>query len=274
MLGLGSAHFLFFAALYVRKLAARPMVLFEDMTNPAARAGVAAAAMSMMLLAAALLPFGISVPQVWWIGVILQIGASAIVCHAIWRDAPEHRQFSPFQYLTFVGPIVGPIAGIPLGYVRESIWLTFAALVAFVVITFGNGWQMKRTGIALNLRPTLAIFLASNCLFAISFGLLGFDGAFALFYGISNLVALILLLRVRWLIRGGWSPIWASFTFPAASFVNLQVLATEKGAGVWAEIGVYAGITVATPLILLIAYRFVLMWVTGELSDVTEAAVA
>lgn len=274
LLGLSTVFFLFFFLFYLRKLIARPSVLFEDMTNPAARAGVAAAAMSMMLLAAALLPFGLSVPQVWWTGVILQIGASAIVCHAIWREPPESRHFTPFQYLTFVGPIVGPIAGIPLGYVVESILLSLAALVPYVAITIGYSWRMLKAPPPLALRPTLAIFLAPNCLFAISFGLLGLDWAFFLFYWVANVVAFVLLLLVPWMIKGGWSPVWASFTFPTAAFLQVQVMAVAKGSGFLAIVGVYAGLAIATPVILIIAYRFVLMWVTGDLAERTMAAKA
>lgn len=274
LLAFASAYFLYFLAFYLRKLLARPAVLLEDMTSPPARAGVAAAAMSMMLLAAALLPLGVSVPQVWWTGVILQIGASAVVCHAIWRDPPERRQFSPFQYLTFVGPVIGPIAGIPLGYLTESLLLTLAALAAFVIITLGYGIRLMHSRPPVHLRPSLVIFLAPNCLFAISFGLLEMNWAFIAFYWAANATALALLLLAPWLIRGGWTPVWASFTFPIAAFVHVQILAVAKGAGAWAVVGVYSGLAIATPLILVIAYRFAMLWITGELAEQTGASKA
>jgi len=231
LLGLGCAYYLFFLICYLCKLVARPMVLFEDSTIPPARAGIAAMAMSMMLLAAALLPFGISAPFVWWAGVIAQIGASAIGVYAIWHDPPEAKQFSTFQYLIFVGPVVGPIAGIRLGYVTESIVLTLAALVAYVIITIGLALQMRRQRPPVPLRPSLAIMLAPVCLFATSFGLLGVDWAFVGFYWASMVVAGGLILLVPWMIKGGWSPVWASFTFPLAAFLQVQVMAFAKFGG-------------------------------------------
>jgi len=272
LLGFATAFFLFFLFFYLRKTLTRPKVLFEDMTNPAARAGVAAAAMSMMLLAAALLPFGISVPQVWWAGVILQIAASAIVVRAIWKDPPERRSFTPFQYLTFVGPIVGPVAGVPLGHVTESIVLTFAALPAYLIITIGCAISLRRSRPPIKLRPSLFIFLAPNCLFAISFDLLDFEIAFFVFYWVANITAFVLLLLIPWLIRGGFGPVWASFTFPSAAFVHVQILAMDHGAGLLALIGVYAGLAIATPLILVITYRIAMLWVTGALAEQTLAA--
>jgi len=274
LLGLSCAYYLYFLAFYFRKLASRPLVLFEDMKSPPARAGVAAAAMAMMLLAAALLPFGISAPFIWWTGVIMQIGASAIGCYAIWCDPPEIREFTTFQYLTFVGPVVGPVAGIPLGYVTESILLALAALVPFFIITVGYALRMLRTLPPVRLRPSLAIFLAPNCLFALCFGSLGIDWAFQLFFWIVECVAFGLLLITPWMVAGGWSPVWAAFTFPIAVFLQVQVLAVDKGMGHLGFVGIYASLIVGTPLILYIVYRSTMSWVTGELAEKSGAATA
>ncbi len=272
-LGGGMAYYLYFLLFYLRKLAARPAVLFEDMRTAPARAGIAAMGMSMMLLAAALLPFGVSVPQVWWTGVIMQIAASVIVLHALWVEPPEKRHFSTFQYLTFVGPVVGPFAGIPLGYVWESWALTLAALVPYAVITAGLAVKLLR-GILPPppLRPSLAIFLAPNCLFGTSFGMLGWEAGYHFFYWVASLTALVLVFAAPWMMKGGWSPVWASFTFPIGAFLNLQVLALHKGAGLPAELGAWAAMIIGTPLITAIVWRTNMAWVTGELAERTQAA--
>lgn len=274
ILGFATAYFLWFLALYLVKTLSRPKVVLEDLVLAPARAGIAAAAMCMMLLAAALMPLGIAVAQVWWCGVLLQIAASAAVCWAIWQEAPALRQFSPFQYLSFVGPVVGPIAGVPLGYVTESLLLTLAAFGAFVVITLGYGRRLLQAPLAVKMRPALVIFLSPNCLFAISFALLGFETGFWVFYWLSSLVALGFVLSATWLTQGGWSPAWASFTFPVTAFVQVQIIAVQMGAGAPAMAGVFVGLALATPLVLIIAFRFTVEWITGELAEKTEAAIA
>jgi tellurite resistance protein len=274
LLGLSTAFYVYFLAMYLAKLVARPGALFDDMKVAPARAGVAAIAMAMMLLAAALLPFGISVPQVWWTGVVLQIAASAVVLHAIWREPAQTRSFTPFQYLTFVGPIVGPVAGIPLGYVTESILLAYAALVSFVVITIGYGRKLIRVRPPIPLRPSLVIALAPLSLFALCFGQLGNDPMFWLFYWAAWGLALVLLALARWLTKGGWTPIWGAFTFPIATFANVQVMALAKGGGGIATFGIYAGLVIGTPLILYVVYKAVLAWVTGDLAKKSGASVA
>jgi len=274
MLGFSTAFFLYFLVFYLAKLAARPNVLFEDMTLPPARAGVATLAMSMMLLAAALLPFDISVPQVWWTGVVLQIAATAIVMHAIWKEPPEERSFTPFMYVTFVGPVVGPLAGIPLGYIWESVVLALAAMVPFLIITVGYTLKLMRVRPNQPLRPALAIYLAPVSLFAQCFGLLGVEWAFWLFYYWGWVVALILLGLGPWLTEDGWTPIWGAFTFPIATFANVQVLAISMGATVAGPLGLWAALSVGTPLIFYIVYRSTMAWVTGELSEKSGAAIA
>lgn len=274
LLGLSTGFFIWFLAFYLRKLVARPMVLFEDMRTPAARAGIAAMAMSMMILAAALLPLNLSVPQVWWTGVAMQIAASAIVLYATWKDPPEKRHFSIFQYLTFVGPVVGPIAGIPLGYVWESYWLTMAALVAYVIVTVGIVLTFSKNSVAGPLRPSMMISLAPVSLFALSYGGLGYDWAFAVFYWLGTVIAVVLVLLVPWMVRGGYTPVWASFTFPLAAFINVEIMAVSKGYGIFATYGVYAGLAIGTPLIVWIAYRSIMAWVTGELARNSGAAIA
>lgn len=272
ILGVGSAFFVYYTAFYAIKIMSSPKVLLADMVSAPGRAGIAAGAMSMMMLAAALLPLGLAVPQIWWTGVIMQIGASGLGCLAILREPPEQRGFSPFQYLTFVGPVVGPIAGIELGYIWQSMALTLAALLAYVVITIGYARRLFRQRPPQAMRPKLMIILAPICLFAISFGLLGVDWMFWIFYVASCIAALVLIPMLPWMMKGGWTPVWAAFTFPLAAFLNLQVMAVAKGGGMPALIGIWVMLGIATPLILGIVYRSVLAWVTGELAIKSGAA--
>ena len=274
MLALSLAFFLWYLFFYFVKVALRPSVVMEDLHSPPARAGMAAAAMCMMLLAAALLPLGFYVPLVWWTGVAMSIFATVVVLLAILRDPPEKRHFSTFQYYTFVGPVVGPIAGIELGYVRESVILINAALVAWLIVTAGIILTWRRDPPPPALRPSIMIFLAPPCLFALGYGHLGWEGFFTLFYWLSNITAAVLVAMLPWMMRGGYSPVWAAFTFPIAAFLDLQVFALTKGYGWYAQVGVWVGLIIGTPLILWICYRFMLDWVTGDLTRRSHGAIA
>jgi tellurite resistance protein len=274
LLAASTGYFLWFFGFYLAKIIARPAVLFEDMRSPSARACIAAMAMSMMLLALALLPFNVYVPQVWWTGVVLQIVASAIVLRAIWQDPPEKRHFSTFQYLTFVGPVIGPFTGVPLGYIWQSYWLIMASLVAYVIVTIGIFVTLKRDPIPKHLRPSITIFLAPICLFALGFDALGYHQVFEYFYWASNVVAVALLVLTPWMMRGGYTPVWASFTFPVAAYLNVQIVGMANGFGTFAMVATYAAMAIGTPMIFYMVYRTVMEWVTGDLAKKSHAATA
>lgn len=273
LLGLSTAFFLYYLAFYMAKLIGRPGVLMEDLRLPPLRAGIAAIPMSLMLLAAALVPFGISARQVWWVGVVLQYATIFAVIVAILRDPPEKRAFSSFLYLVFVGPIVGPIAGIKLGYVTESYWLSMMALAAFVVIFIGVSRQLLKALPQQPLRPAIAIVLSPLSLFALAYGQLDMMVWFAVFYWLSWACFFLLVALLPWMTKGGWTPMWGALTFPFAAFANMQVLAVAKGYGFVAEVGVILGLAVATPIIFYIIYRSSMAWVTGALSEKSGAAV-
>lgn len=274
LLGAATAFYMFFLALYLVKVAARPAVLLEDMKTPPARGGIAALAMAMILLAAALLPFGLHVPEVWITGIVLLFVQVIVVLRAILAEAPQTRSFSPFQYMTFVGPVVAPVAGIPLGFATASFWLAMFALVTFTIITVGYGRKLIKIRPPVPLRPSLAIALAPVSLFGLTFGMLDMEAAFLAAYGLAWLLALALLVCGPWMTQGGWTPVWGAFTFPVATFTNLQVLALAKGMGTLALVGIWAGLAVGTPLILFILYRTGMAWITGELAKKSGAATA
>lgn len=274
MLGVSTAYFLFFAVSFVAKILARPSVVFDDLKMPPARAGFAAFPMSIMLLAAALLPLGVQVPLVWWTGVGVYYIATGLVTWSIFKGGPEARKFSPFHYLAFVGPIVGPIAGIPLGYVTASFWLAMAAMIPYIAITLGYGFRLTKVLPPMPLRPSLVIVLAPTSLFALAFGGLEIEWAFTLFYWMSVALAVAMLVFSMWLTEGGFTPIWGGFTFPLATFINLNIYAVSKGMGVVATAGMFAGFIIGTPLILYIVWKSSTAWIKGDLSKKTGAAVA
>jgi tellurite resistance protein len=272
LLGLSTAFMVFFLAMYVAKTVKRPRVVWEDMSSAHGRGGIATIPMSLMLLTAALLPFNVSVPEVWWAGVVLQVITILLSAATLIKSPATERRFSPFQYLSFVGPVIAPIAGVPLGFRTASFWLVMFALVAWVVISIGYGRRLLFARPPMPLRPSLAIVLAATSLMAIAFSLLGMPWAFHLFYWIAFGLALALLLSARWLAGNGWTPLWATFTFPIATFTNMQVVALQHGEGVVALAALMSGLAIGTPLILYIVYKSVMSFAKGEMAQLSGAA--
>lgn len=274
LLGVSTMILAFFALSYLAKLIARPAVLMEDLKSPPGRAGLSAISMSIIVLAAGLLPYGELARYVWWFGIILHVVIVTFVAKSMAKSPPEGRSVTPFQLLPFVGLVTAPLAGVALGYGLLSQLLTYISLVAFAVILFKLTTKFIRTRPPEPLRPTYAIILAPLSLFGIAFGQFGPEIGFTVFYIAAWAYAVTLLVFAKWITRAGFTPMWGSFTFPLATFTNINIMAMAKGYGLVATTGAIAGGLIATALIFFIAYKALKMWAKRDLAKKTGAAVA
>ncbi|MEJ2003120.1 MAG: hypothetical protein P8X77_17400 [Maritimibacter sp.] len=124
------------------------------------------------------------------------------------------------------------------------------------------------------LRPLLAIHLAPASLLGSVALMLGM-GRVGLGFGLfAILILALLLVRLRWLVAAGFSPLWGSFTFPIAAFASLMMM---LGAAGYDEIfRILGGLALvgATFLIPWILVKVGQMWLKGELAAKTNSAVA
>lgn len=274
MMGVATIFFVFFFVSYIAKFVARPSGLLEDLTTPPARAGISAMILSILILSAVLNVIGVRANEIWLFGVALYLGSMVLLGYSIYKLPVEARSFSPFQYLSFVGTIVAPVAGISLGYTALSFWLAMIALPPYIAITVFYGLKLVRNRPPHPLRPSLMMGLAPTSLFAIAFGQMGIEWAFQLFYWQAIIWVIVLLGAAFWMTEGGWTPIWGGFTFPIAAFLNLQILAISKGVGIVSTTALIAGLLIGTPLILYIVFKHSKAWIRGDLAKNTAAAVA
>jgi tellurite resistance protein len=274
---LGAVTLLFVFALvaYGVKVVLRPRVLTEDFRVLPGRAGLAALTMSLMMLAAVLVPYAPAVAA-WLLagGVVLHALVALAAARLYVAGPQEARQVTPVMQLTFVGFIVAPLAAIPLGMTLLATMILWYSLAAAAVI-WAAGLRPLLTGIAPPpLRPLQAIHLAPAALTGTAAHLLGLPllgtamavFAFALF--------LVLLARVRWLTEAGFSGFWSAFTFPLAAFAGVLFLTAESLPS--EPVRMIAGLVLiaATLIIPPIAFKVMQLWAKGVLAQKTNAATA
>jgi len=270
--GAALALYLFFAALYLRKLSVRPSALLDDIKSSPGQAGIAAATMTLMLAAAVVLPHSFELAEaLWWAGIACHVAVIVLVAKVIRRTPPEGRLVTPFLLLPFVGLIVAPIAGVPLDHAEFSRVLTMASLLAYAVLIALYVPRLLRARPAPPLRPTLVIFLSPAALLAIAASMLYGEIAFFAGYLAATALALVLLAHARWLTNAGWNPVWGGLTFPVAAFTNMQAMAIGHDYGYFGIVGTLAGLLIGTPLILYILYRTVQAFARGALAQKTGA---
>ncbi len=274
LFGITAALLGYFGLSYLAKLLARPGVLMEDLKSPPGRAGLSAISMGFIVLSVGLLPYGEIARYVWWFGIVLHGVIVVFVVKSIAKAPPEGRSTTPFQLLPFVGLSTTPLAGVSLGHVLASQIFTYISLAAFAVIL----WQLLVKFIRVRpqppLRPPYAIIIAPLSLFGMAFGQFGPEAAFSGFYIAAWAGAVLLLVFAGWTTKAGFTPMWGSFTFPLATFTNINIMAMAKGYGPVATTGTIAGIVIGTVAIFYIAYRAFKMWAKRDLAKKTGAAIA
>lgn len=275
LLGAVTLLFLFALIAYGAKVAMRPRVLSEDFRTLPGRAGIAALTMSLMMLAAVLLPYAPRLAA--WVlagGVVLHGFVAAAALRLILAGPEEARQVTPVMHLTFVGLINAPLAAVPLGMTLVATGIFWYALAAALVV-----WALALRPLLAGvfpppLRPLQAIHLAAASLLGSSAHLLGLASlghALAVF---STLLFATLLLRARWLTEAGFSGFWSAFTFPIAAFAGLLFLTSESLGSETVRTAGGLVLIAATLIIPPIAFKVMQLWAKGVLAQKTNAATA
>jgi tellurite resistance protein len=271
ILGAASLLFLFALIAWLAKPFRRPSVVVEELRVLPGRAGLAAMTLSLMLFAAALVPHAPRLASlVLLAGVVAHTLLALLMVRVLFVGRDEARTVTPVWHLSFVGFIIAPLAGIPLGYVVPSQIILYATVPLAALIWAASLWQMISGAPPAPLRPLLAIHLAPACLFASVAAMLGMGLlalAFALF---AAAIALALLVAGRWIAAAGFSPLWGAFTFPLAALAS-ALFAVAGGAS---ALQLAAGLVmvVATLAIPPITYKVLQAWARGGLAARTNAA--
>ncbi|MGH1329393.1 MAG: tellurium resistance protein [Paracoccaceae bacterium] len=274
MLGAVGLLFVFALVAFLSKVARRPGVLLEDLNILPGRAGIAAASLALMLFAALMIPYAPVLARYIWIAAFGLHGFLALLMLYVLAKSPkEQRQVTPIWHLSFVGFIVLPLAGMPLGYVEIARWIFWATLPIAAIIWAVSLWQFIRNRAPEPLRPLFAIHLSPICLFAIVAAGIGYEQIAIGFAAAAVMALAVLLIFGPWLMRAGFSALWGAFTFPMAAFCNAMLAVEPFGPHLF---GLLARIclALASIAVILIAVKILQAWSKGKLAVASNAAQA
>ncbi|SNX73764.1 tellurite resistance protein [Cereibacter ovatus] len=261
--GLGA----FAVVAYLAKVAQRPSVVAEDLRVLPGRAGLAAAVMGLLALAAALQPYSEAGARSTLVaGLALQAALAVTVAVLILRSPPEARSVTPVFHLHFVGFIVGGLSADAVGWPMLGVGLMLATLPVALAIWVASLAQIVAKVPPAPLRPLLAIHLAPAALLGMVAQGLGFAVFATICAAIGGLILLALIVWARWLLAAGFSPLWGALTFPLAAYAGLML-------ALWPMAG---AVLLAAALLAIppIAVRIMQDWAKGGLAARTNAATA
>jgi tellurite resistance protein len=274
-LGAVTLLFLFALGAYGAKVAMRPRVLTEDFRTLPGRAGLAALTMSMMMLAAVVLPYAPRLAA-WLVagGVVLHALVAAAALRLFLAGPEEARQVTPVMHLTFVGLINAPLAAVPLGMVLISEAILWYALAAALVVWWLALRPLLSGSAPAPLRPLQAIHLAAASLLGSAAYLTGYPTLGVVLAVFSTALFAVLVARARWLTEAGFSGFWSAFTFPIAAYAGLLFLTAESLGSEPVRMGAGLVLIAATLIIPPIAFKVMQLWAKGVLAQKTNAATA
>ena len=272
ILGAVSLLFIFALTAYLGKVVRRPGALVDDLRILPGRAGLSTATMAGMLFAAVLVPYSPGFARlVLGLSLAAHLAIATIAVFVLWGAPLAQRRMTPVWHLTFVGFIVGPVAGVALGWVGLSEFILILSIAAAIAIWGGLVVGMVRAPVPAPLRPTLAIHLSPAALLGIVSALLG-HGQMALGFGwLSIAILALLLVRLPYILEAGFSPFWGAFTFPLAAFSNLMLILAQDGNVLFRVLG-GAALVAATIIVPMIAFKVLKMWSSGPLAVKTNAS--
>lgn len=275
-IGLSCAVIAFCMSCYLAKIFTAPRVVLIDMNPAPGRAAVSAGSMCIMLVAAALVRLtGEAEPalMLWTVGLVLHGLYAACVLVLIFQDGLRHLRVTPVLFLPFVGFVVAPLGGASLGLTAASHYIFWGVLPPFLVILVLSAARFAFWPTAIAQRAAAAITLAPTSMLATSSYILGMERFFDIFFAAACVMASVLLLKIRWLTAGGWTPLWGAFTFPLAGFSGAAVIAAGRYGGLWTPFA--WGVLVVSTLIVGVLFVLTMQaWARGRLAPATGAATA
>ena len=255
---------------YLGKLLRRPAVVLEDLRILPGRAGLSAGVLMLYLLAAILGPYlpGAAMAVLAGAGA-LHLGLCAAMFYVFATGPAEQRRVNPTWHLLFSGWIVAALVAAQLGLATVAAALFWVALICALAIWSLSLRQLSRETVPAPLRPLLAIHLAPAALLGTTAALLGALAlAWVFAIGAALLLALF-VLRGRWLLAAGFSPLWGALSFPLAATATLWLSLGD----LWRLPGA-AVLVAATLIIPVLVTRLYKMWAKGDLAAKTGAALA
>ena len=272
--GMATALFLFGVGAYLAKFILRPTTCIEDLSTLPGRSGLAAMGLCWIVLSSLLGDLS----SHFAIG-LLAIGVSVNLAIAIYvtahrlRGTDQAGPVTPGMHLVYVGFILIPGAAYPLG---APVWMlelicVYCGIAALILTVLTIRPLLTRES-APPLRPLQGIQLAPWALLTTSCILTGHPTLATIALICASVIAILLIVRLPWLIEGGFSGFWSAFTFPVAAFSGALLIYSEAYSVTSIRIAGGILLILVTLYIPVIAFKILKLWATGMLAIKTNAA--
>ncbi|MFN3615996.1 MAG: hypothetical protein ACK4WC_15755 [Rubrimonas sp.] len=252
---------------YVSMIRLRPAALTLDLRKPAGRGAVPAGSETLIVGAAALLPYSYPAAlAAWLVGVALHLTLAFQLLGLLRGALVKDPRPSGFLLVPFVGPIVAPIAGAEMDLIAPSKLLFWIGLGAYLVLFPLILRRFVTEPVEHVFRPSVFMLVAPPAIGIVAYEQIYPGGPLAPWmYAFSCLLLLGMATRRRWLTEGGFSATWGAFTFPFTAFAaGSMAMAGRHHDALFPVFGIVA-LMITSVLTPWIAARVLARWKDGTL---------
>jgi tellurite resistance protein len=257
LLGLGLAVFIILAVLFAAKIVRRPNVVRSELTSAASSSLFGCIPISLVLFAAAALPYSrLAAAVIWSVGASTQI---AICLYVVGRwigaeTAMIHA--SPTWLIPIAGNSTAAFIGAPLGF-HEISWafLSFGLVSWLALLPILLSRLIFHPQLPGSAAPSLAIFVSAPAVTALAWSALdpGGEIGFRFFLFAALLFAALPLRHGMSLARAKFTTgLWA-YTFPSGALAICLIRYSQLVQSPWATAMAWLGLAGASAVFLLVA---------------------
>lgn len=219
---ISTCAFLLVALGYLAKLLRHGNAVRDEWNHPVKLAFFPAISISMLLIAAVILPLSAGVASlVWLVAVALQLVLTiSVISGWISHRAFQHGHLTPAWFIPVVGNVVVPIAGAPLGFVELSYFFMSAGLIFWVaLLSLVMNRLIFHDPLPERLMPTLVILIAPPAIGYVGWTQLvgGIDIFARMLLNVAYVFALIVAVQVPRILRVPFSLSFWALSFPVAA---------------------------------------------------------
>ncbi|QGX99388.1 C4-dicarboxylate ABC transporter [Roseovarius faecimaris] len=214
---------------YLVKLLRHREAVLAEWNHPVKLAFFPAMSISMLLIAAIVLPYSQGAASViWLVAVALQLVLTiSVISGWISHRAFQHGHLTPAWFIPVVGNVIAPIAGAPLGFVELSTFFMAAGLIFWVsLLSLVMNRLIFHDPLPERLMPTLVILIAPPAIGFVGWTQLvgGVDLFARLLLNVAFLFALIVAVQLPRILRVPFSLSFWALSFPVAALSTASLL--------------------------------------------------
>ncbi|MCK9861181.1 hypothetical protein [Paenibacillus sp. ATY16] len=254
--GLAVLSFLWWGLLYANKWINHRYAAREEWNDPVQGSFIALIPESVLLLAAAIMPYHTTFAHVlFWMGSVLNLLLAAVRLSGMWRSPRSHAQVTPSLFLTYTASVLvnALVAGL-IGY-REYGWMVFGiGVISWIILDSVIFQQLATGGLDAKMRNFMGIYMAPGAIVLVAYQVLSGQSSDFVTYGLAGYTLFLLFslaLSYKWLREQSFAPGYWAYTFGVATAAQGLLLMVKHGAT--PSLTAVAGIVLAASIVVTLS---------------------